>query len=211
MYDEKKRNFPEDMEMSEFMRTKRSMWGGFTAALMALVLVMATLSGCTATETSHPPADTRKTKFDAWVVNLTVPGAPLNTAYIGGDAEMVGYLQGTGTHVAFFLPPGLGWPYLYGMEITEDEETGGWVIEYKETCGDVNFSKACVHEDWWFYQKIDQMGHARMTFWVWAWTGYYDIMARPVIITGSGTPGHKMEFEQKIRVYFSRDLYGYYD
>ena len=196
--------------MRDLMSTKCTLRNGLAGAFlfMALALVYA---GCTDVASNYPPSNTRETKLDGWVTNLSVPGAPRNTAYRGGEAEVVGYLRGTGTHVAFFFPGGTGWPVVVGLEITVDADTGATTYEYLEGCGTYGYQYACLGVDGWFYQRVDQMGHARIPFIVGYHRGYYDIMARPVIITANGTVGHKLEFEERIRVYFSNDMYGNYD
>ncbi|MDH5510289.1 MAG: hypothetical protein OEZ32_08030 [Nitrospinota bacterium] len=192
------------------MSTRHTLRNGLADAFLLLALTFV-YTGCTDVSSSYPPNSTRETKLEGWVTNLSVPGAPRNTAYRGGRAEVVGYLRGTGTHVAFFFPGGTGWPSVVGLDVAVDSTTGATTYGYTEWCGDYAYQYACLGLDGWFYQRVDQMGHARIPFHVGYHFGYYDILARPVVITGNGTVGHKLEFEEKIRVYFSNDMYGYYD
>ena len=194
--------------MSDMMNSGRAKWG-LAAVLFTLMLHLAG-AGCGQLESSYPPGKIKETKLEVYVNNLTIPGAPKNTAYNWGEAEIIGYLQGTATHVAFYIPGVWGYPVASGYTFAIDPTTGAVTVAYSLSCTDVLWASTCVGADGWTYQQIDFMGHAKVPFQVGGNVGYWDILARPVVITANGTVSHKLEYETRARVLFSTDTYGFY-
>jgi len=195
--------------MNRFVKTERSMKGALAAVCMALALALPVVN-CGQTSSHYPPSETRVTKMETFVNNLSVPGAPRNTAYNGGEAEIIAHVQGTGTHVAFYLPMNLGAPTGAVADMTVDPTTGAITYTYW-LCADVLWANTCLGTDGWVYSKIDSQGHARLLFAVGTFVGWYDVVTRPVIMNGNGTIDQKIEYENRTRVFFSRDIFAYYN
>lgn len=196
--------------MSEFLKTMRTSRGGFAMALLAMVLGVATYN-CGQLKTAYPPVTDKETKLEAYVNNLTVPGAPKNTAYNWGEAEIIAHIQGTGSHVAFYIPWGIGWAHVWGSEFGFDATTGSPIYANQTSCLAEGFAVSCMAIDGWAYQKVDFQGHAKLRFWVGNHKGYYDLLARPAMLNGNGVIGQKLEFEERIRVFFSTDMWSIYE
>ncbi|MDH4184721.1 MAG: hypothetical protein OEV92_10890 [Nitrospinota bacterium] len=201
--------------MNRFVKTERSMKGALAAVCMALALVLP-VANCGQTSSHYPPAQAKVTKMETFVNNLSVPGAPRNTAYNGGEAEIVAYVQGTGTHVAFYIPMNIGFPwgvYSATSATTTDPVTGvtTTTYTYSTLCDDINYAVPCLARDGWAYSKIDSQGHARLMFLVGSFVGWYDVVTRPVVFNGNGAIDQKIEYENRTRVFFSNDIFAYYN
>ena len=189
--------------------------GALAAALLAFSLGLAA-ANCGKLPNSYPPSASGETKLETYVNNTTVPGAPRNTAYNGGLAEIVAHVQGTASHVAFYVAGSwgyLGVPGWFPQVVTVDPATGTVTITPEKIgniCFDSNYELKCWDSDGWAYTRVDFMGHARMAFGVGMNQGYWDVLTRPAIIAANGVMTPKIEFETRTRTYFSEDLYDVY-
>jgi len=184
--------------------------------MVALALAIGVAAAnCGQVPSNPPPSTPSITKLETYVNNLTIPGAPRNTAYNGGQAEIVAHIQGTGTYVAFWIT----WPWglirIPDMTVTitvdPDTEVSTTTWAYGASCESISFAKPCMHHDGWIYARVDFMGHARVPFDVGTAQGYWDIVTRPAVMSASGTIGPKIEFEERTRVFFSSDMYNVYN
>jgi len=188
--------------------------GALAVAALALAIGMAA-ANCGQVPSNPPPTAPAVTKLETYVNNLTIPGAPRNTAYNGGEAEIVAHLQGTGTYVAFWIsfPWGIIRVPNQTITVTTDATTGITTtdIVYSQSCAEIKFSVMCRHDDGWIYARVDFMGHARVMFGVGDAQGYWDVLTRPAVMSASGVMGPKIELEERTRVFFSTDMYNIYN